>query len=75
MIHGTCDEDEENYCSDNDDRYLHAKQKGIFHVVKNPSTFCLNSIFERVSKNQEIFRTRFEKKMNSETQHYKKKYS
>mmetsp|Transcript_50429 Transcript_50429/g.58277 ORF Transcript_50429/g.58277 Transcript_50429/m.58277 type:complete len:433 (-) Transcript_50429:1513-2811(-) len=73
VIHGTCDEDD-SYCSDKDERYKCAKEMGIFHVVKNPSTFRLKTIFERVRKNQETFRTRFERKMNSETQHYKQKY-
>lgn len=74
VIHGTCDEDD-GYSSDKDERYRYAKEKGIFHMVKNPSTFCLKTIFERVRKNQEIFTTRFERKRNSETQHYKQKYN
>jgi len=76
VIHASCDEDE-NYCttcSDKDERYVHAKEKGIFHVVMNPSTFRLNTIFDRVNRNQETFRARFERKMNSETQHYQNKY-
>jgi ethanolamine-phosphate cytidylyltransferase len=74
VIHGTCDEDD-GYSSDKDERYRYAKEKGIFHVVKNPSSFRLKTIFERVSKNQDTFRTRFERKRNTETQHYKQKYN
>jgi len=73
VVHGTCDVDGE-FCSDEDDRYIHAKESGIFHAVKNPCAFRLKTIFERIRKNQETFRTRFERKMNSETQHYKQKH-
>jgi len=74
VIHGTCDVDGE-FCSDEDDRYKHAKERGIFHAVNNPCAFRLKTIFERVRKNQETFRTRFERKRNSETQLFEEKYS
>ncbi len=73
VIHGTGDMDAE-LGSDEDDRYRHAKEQGKLHSLKNSSDFSLKTIFDRVSKNQDTFRARFEKKMISETQHYKQKY-
>jgi len=74
VVHGTCDTDGA-LCSEEDERYGQAKERGILHPLKNTCTFSLNTIFERVRQNQETFRTRFEKKRNSETQHYRQKYS
>ena len=73
VIHGACDTDGE-LCSEEDERYRHAREQGIFHPMKNSSVFSLKTIFDRVSKNQETFRARFERKMSSETQHYEQKY-
>jgi len=73
VIHGECDADGEQ-CSEADERYRHAKEQGIFRPLKNSSGFSLKTIFNRVSKNQEAFRVRFERKMISETQHYNQKY-
>lgn len=73
VIHGTSDEDEA-YCWDKDDRYRHAREAGIFHVVESPSDFQLERIFKRIHKNQETFQARFEKKMTAEAQHYLAKY-
>lgn len=73
VIHGAGDTDGE-LCSEGDERYRHAKKQGVFHSLKNSSDFSLKTIFDRVSKNQDTFRARFEKKMKSETQHYKQKY-
>jgi ethanolamine-phosphate cytidylyltransferase len=74
VVNGTFEIDGE-FCSDEDERYKHAKERGIYHRIKNFSAFSLETIFERVHRNQESFRTRFERKMNSEAQHYRKKYS
>ena len=74
VVHGVCDTDGELY-SEEDKRYRHAREHGIFHPLKNQSVFSLKTIFERVSKNQETFRARFERKMSSEAQHYKQKRS
>jgi len=74
VVHGACDSDGEIY-SEEHKRYKHAREKGIFRPLKNQSVFSLKTIFERVSRNQETFRARFERKMNSEAQHYKQKYS
>uniref|UniRef100_A0A7S4AB31 ethanolamine-phosphate cytidylyltransferase n=1 Tax=Pseudo-nitzschia australis TaxID=44445 RepID=A0A7S4AB31_9STRA len=74
VIHGACDVDRE-YCSDEDDRYRNAKEKGIFHSVKNPCPFSLKTIFKRIRQNQKTFQVRFERKMNTEAQHYEQKYS
>ena len=73
VIHGAGDTDGE-LCSEEDERYRHAKEQGVFHSLKNSSDFSLKTIFDRVSKHQDTFRARFEKKMMSETQHYKQKY-
>jgi hypothetical protein len=74
VVHGTCDT-VGDFSSKEDVRYRHAKERGIFHPLKNPCSFSLKTIFERVQRNQETFRKRFEKKMSSEAQHYKQKYS
>jgi ethanolamine-phosphate cytidylyltransferase len=74
VVHGTCDTDGE-FCSKEDERYRHAKDRGIFYPLKNPCSFSLKTIFERVQRNQETFRKRFERKMSSEAQHYMQKYS
>jgi ethanolamine-phosphate cytidylyltransferase len=73
VIHGIGFEDLE-YCSDMDDRYRHTKEAGIFHVIKSPNNFSLAKILKRISKNQELFQARFEKKMKAEAQHYTQKY-
>jgi ethanolamine-phosphate cytidylyltransferase len=59
----------------NDDRYKHAREKGILRNLQNPSPFNMKTIFERIRKNQETFTTRFERKMNTEAAHYKQKYN
>ncbi|VEU34875.1 unnamed protein product [Pseudo-nitzschia multistriata] len=74
VIHGACDVDGE-YCSDEDDRYMYAREKGVFHTVKNPCSFSLKTIFERIRQNQKTFQARFERKMSTEAEHYKQKYS
>ncbi len=74
VVHGACDSDGE-FHSEEDKRYKHAREKGIFRAIKNQSDFSLKTIFERVSKNQETFRARFERKMRTEAEHYKQKYS
>mmetsp|Transcript_25758 Transcript_25758/g.55053 ORF Transcript_25758/g.55053 Transcript_25758/m.55053 type:complete len:122 (-) Transcript_25758:142-507(-) len=74
VIHGACEKDGE-FCSDDDERYKHAKELRMFHTIKNPFAFSLKTIFERVRRNQETFQTRFEKKKSSEVQHYRQKYT
>mmetsp|Transcript_10358 Transcript_10358/g.24672 ORF Transcript_10358/g.24672 Transcript_10358/m.24672 type:complete len:436 (-) Transcript_10358:2766-4073(-) len=74
VVHGTYDVDGE-YCSRDDDRYRHAKEKDIFHTLESPCLFNLKTIFERIHQNQKTFQARFERKMNTEAEHYKQKYS
>lgn len=73
VVHGACDTDGE-FCSEEDERYRQAKEQRIFYPLKNPCGFSLKTIFERVHQNQETFRTRFERKMSSEAQHYRQKH-
>ena len=65
----------DEYCSVDDPRYNHAKDAGIFHVMTNcKSDFRLETIFQRIKKNQETFQERFHRKMEAETNHLKQKY-
>lgn len=73
VIHGSCDEDEDDY-NDQGERFRHAREAGIFHVVESPSDFRLERIFKRIHRNQATFQARFERKMKAETHHYQAKY-
>lgn len=74
VVHGTCGDGGEDYCSMQDPRYRHAKAAGIFHVMKCQSDFQMENIFKRIQKNQETFQARFDRKMRAETDHLKEKY-
>ena len=73
VVHGASDTDL-GFCSEEDERYRHAKKRGIFYPLKNNCTFSMQTIFNRVQENHETFLARFQRKMVSETQHYRKKY-
>jgi ethanolamine-phosphate cytidylyltransferase len=61
--------------SDEDGRYKHAKEAGIFAVIERPSDFSIGSIIERIHHNQEAFQAKFQKKMRAERQFYEEKHS
>lgn len=73
VIHGTNTDDVDD-AMDQDFRYKHAKEAGIFTVLKSPSDFRLENIVQRIHKNQEAFQAKFERKMKAETHFYQQKY-
>ena len=81
VVHGTqtCSgadgsSQEYEYCPVDDPRYDHAKNAGMFHVMKVHSNFRLERIFRRIMTDHETFQVRFERKMEAETNHLKQKY-
>jgi ethanolamine-phosphate cytidylyltransferase len=60
--------------ADPDARYRCVKEMGIFTVIDSPSDFSVASIVRRIQRNQETFRARFERKMQSETSFYLEKH-
>jgi ethanolamine-phosphate cytidylyltransferase len=73
VVHGTMCDDIENV-SDEENRYRHAKEAGIFSVIKSPSDFRLENIVQRIHQNQEKFQEKFKRKQKAESDHYKQKY-
>jgi ethanolamine-phosphate cytidylyltransferase len=73
VIHGTKSDDMGGTSTD-DLRYKHAKEAGIFTVLKSPSGFQLGNIVNRIHKNQDTFQAKFERKMKAENHFYQQKY-
>jgi ethanolamine-phosphate cytidylyltransferase len=55
---------------DEDIRYRYVKQLGIYTTIPFPTPFRITSVIQRIQKNQEVFQTKFERKMESERQYY-----
>ncbi|KAL7578353.1 hypothetical protein ACA910_012758 [Epithemia clementina (nom. ined.)] len=57
------------------DRYRHVPQEARYQCPKNPCTFSLQNILQRIRRNQDQFQSRFERKMNAERQFFEIKHS
>lgn len=73
VVHGT-NSDDEDVATELNDRFQHAKAANILSIIHSPSNFKVANIFQRISRNQDVFQAKFEKKMQAETQFYEQKY-
>ena len=74
VIRGTISDDSED-CEYERGRFQFAEKAKIFLTIKSPSAFRLESIVQRIRRNQERFQSRFERKMKAENDHYQQKYA
>lgn len=57
------------------DRYMYAKEAGIYKEIPSPTKFTLANIIERIQSNQKVFQAKIAKKKKAEAEYYEDKYN
>ena len=73
VVHGTNTDDDLDTRGLNE-RYRCVKDANILSIIDSPSHFKIANIVQRISRNQDAFQAKFERKMQAETQFYEQKY-
>jgi len=69
-----CNSSEEDATTMHNDQYAYPRQAGILQELENPSTFRLDSIFEKIYENEVAYQAKFKRKMQAENDFLKSKY-
>lgn len=73
VIHGKTSDDLDSP-QEMETRYKQAMEAGIFTVIESPKDFSIGRIVERIQRNHDAFRSKFEQKQEKERRFYREKH-